>query len=149
MLGTVLFSHPGKMLVKAIFPGDFGRLWPVVHFLELAEGLINDRFDVAASPHYAPFLLFVVNFSETVVLEGIPDQPHFKSVVKFEIQVFIWRLVRTYAHRIYVGPKEHVLFLKFTIDCRGLLCPEFICFINFTLGLYRLLGNIRLKFLLF
>ena len=133
----MLVSHPIKMPVKAIFPSDFGRLWPVVHFLKLAEGLINDRFDVAASPHYAPFLFFLAffNFSKTIVFEGIPDQPYFKSVVKFEIQVFIWRLVRTYTHWINIGPKQHALFLESTIDCRALLCTELIGFVNFTLAL--------------
>ena len=68
----MFLPHVGKMLVHAIFPGHFCGFGPVVNFLEFTQGLISDRFDVAASPHDAPFLFAVRDFSEAIVFKCIP-----------------------------------------------------------------------------
>ena len=137
------------MLVKTIFPGDLRRLRPVIDFLKLAERLIHDGLNVTAGPHDAPFLLFVRNFSKTVVFKSVPNQPHFKPVIKFEIQPLIWRLIWSYTHRINIRPEEHVLLLELTIDRGDLLSTVFIGLVDLALDLHRLLRDIWLKFLFF
>ena len=104
MLGSVLGSHPGVVLVHAVFPGNFGCLGPVVNFLELAESLINNRLDIGTSPHHTPFLLSIGDFTEPIILKSVPDELDFKAIVELEVELTVLWLVGSYGHRIDVRP---------------------------------------------
>jgi hypothetical protein len=72
VLMSMFRLHMCQMLIHAILPGHFCGFGPVVDFLEFTQSLINDRFNVAAGPHDAPFLFAVGDFAEAIVFKSIP-----------------------------------------------------------------------------
>lgn len=131
VLCTVFGLHASIMSVHAIFSCYLSCFWPVIHFLKLAKCLIHDRLDVRACPHHAPFLFTIGNFTKTIIFESIPNQFDLEAIVKFKIQLTVLRLVWPYSHWVYIWPEKHIFLLKLTCNCRNLLRPKLICFINF------------------
>lgn len=126
----MLFSHPGEMTVKAVFASNFRSLRPVVDLLKFSERLVNYRLDVGAGPHEGPLLLPVSNFSEPIIFQCKANKPDIKPVIELEIQLFVCRFERPYAHRINERSEQHTLLLKPALNRLWLVFAVFIRFIK-------------------
>ena len=113
-------SHPCEKPVHAVLPRDLSRLREVIDLLILCQSLISLRLDVAAGPHDCVLLIPLGRLPKTVVLEQVPDQAHFHTVIHLEVISFVLRFVGPYTYRIDVGSEAHIL-LKLAVENTRLL----------------------------
>ena len=130
MFEAVLCPHHSMMFIHVVLPCNLCCLRPMINLLKSVHSLVNHRFDVATSPHYAPFLFAVRYFAEAIVFEGIPYQPDLYIIIKLEVQPFVLWLVRPNCHRINVWSKHHVLLETFALNSWHHHLPLLICFIQ-------------------
>ena len=110
MLGPVELSHSCKESVHAILPRDLGGFREVVNFLVPRQPLVDLGLNVAARPHHCEILVTFCRFSEAVILQEVPDEPHFNLVVQLEIVTPILRLVWPDTYWVNVGAETDVFF---------------------------------------
>jgi len=95
--------HLLDVLPHVVFSGQFCASGEMINSLKFCHVCVKAMFYGRGGPAERPVVFLC--FSEAVVFKSVANNFNL-GVVHFEVVTFIWRLVRTDCHWIYIGSKD-------------------------------------------
>ena len=108
---AVKLAKAVQVAVHAVLPSHLCALREVVYHLVHRESLVDLTLYIGACPKYGPRLILLIKLSEAIVFERESNQIYVSAVVEFEEVALVGWHMWSQRHRVYVRPKNHVLFL--------------------------------------